>query len=90
MALNLKNPEVERLASEVAKLAGETKTEAVRRALSERRDRLAIKSAMGQRGSGFLRYLESEVWPKVPASKLGRRLPKRKLEQILGYEREGV
>jgi Rv0623-like transcription factor len=37
MALNIKNPEVERLAQEVASLAKETKTEAIRRALMERR-----------------------------------------------------
>ena len=42
MALNIKNREVERLASEVATLAGESKTEAVRRALEERRGRLAM------------------------------------------------
>lgn len=38
MALNIRNPETERLADELAKLAGETKTEAVTKAL---RDRLA-------------------------------------------------
>jgi antitoxin VapB len=39
MALNIKNPEVERLATEVALLARETKTEAIRRALEERKAR---------------------------------------------------
>ena len=39
MALNIKNPEVERLATEVAQLARETKTEAIRRALEERKAR---------------------------------------------------
>jgi len=38
MALNIRNPEAEQLAEAVAKLAGETKTEAVTKAL---RDRLA-------------------------------------------------
>lgn len=38
MALNIRNPEAERLAAALAKLTGETKTEAVVRAL---RDRLA-------------------------------------------------
>ena len=33
MALNLKNEEVERLATEVARMTGESKTEAIRRAL---------------------------------------------------------
>src|SRR5215208_644444 len=41
VALNIKNAEVERLAEEVARLTGESKTEAVRRALSERKQRLA-------------------------------------------------
>ncbi|PIQ39346.1 MAG: hypothetical protein COW58_12160, partial [Thalassolituus sp. CG17_big_fil_post_rev_8_21_14_2_50_53_8] len=31
MGLNIKNPEVERLVSEIAQLTGETKTEALRR-----------------------------------------------------------
>ena len=43
MALNIKNAEVERLAAEVADLTGETKTEAVRRALAERRARLRTR-----------------------------------------------
>ena len=38
MALNIRNSEAERLAAELAKLTGESKTEAVTRAL---RDRLA-------------------------------------------------
>ena len=33
MALTIRNKEVERLAEEVARLAGETKTEAIRKAL---------------------------------------------------------
>ena len=37
MALNIKNADVERLATEVARLTGESKTEAIRRALEERR-----------------------------------------------------
>jgi len=36
MALNIRNPEAERLASELARLTGETKTEAVTRALRDR------------------------------------------------------
>ena len=40
MALNIRNPETERLASEVARRTGETKTEAVTEALRERLARL--------------------------------------------------
>lgn len=41
VSLNIKNPQVERLIDEVARLTGETKTEAVRQALADRRDKLA-------------------------------------------------
>jgi antitoxin VapB len=40
VALNIRNPEAHRLAAEVASLAGETKTDAVIRALQERLLRL--------------------------------------------------
>jgi antitoxin VapB len=40
MALNIRNPETERLASELARRTGETKTEAVTEALRERLARL--------------------------------------------------
>ena len=43
MSLNIKNNEVEELARQVATATGETMTEAIRRALLERRDRLALK-----------------------------------------------
>ena len=45
MALNLRNPEVERLAATVARLTGETKTEAVRAALADRLARLQRERA---------------------------------------------
>lgn len=45
MALNIRNPEAERLAQAVAKLAGETKTEAVTRALRDRLARLRREHA---------------------------------------------
>ena len=43
MALNIKNREVERLANEAGRLAGETKTETLRRALEERLARLRLR-----------------------------------------------
>jgi antitoxin VapB len=49
VALNIENAEVERLADEVAKLAGESKTEAGRRALLERRQRLMYRLGGGDR-----------------------------------------
>lgn len=90
MALNIKNPVVERLVDEVARMAGETKTEAVRRALEERRARLSYRVIDGDRAARVRRFLESEVWPSIPADELGRRMSREEEERILGYGREGV
>ena len=49
MALNIKNEEAERLAAEVARMTGESKTEAIRRALAERRQHLAYRVSPGDR-----------------------------------------
>lgn len=90
MALNIKNDAVERLAAEVARLSGESKTEAVRRALEERRARLVYRLADGDRASRLKRFLETEVWPAIPAGEAGRRLSREEEERILGYGPEGV
>lgn len=89
MALNLKNPEVERLAAEVARLTGETKTEAIRRALLEHRRRLKGPSLRDRRGR-IVRFLKQHVWPTVPKDQLGRRLTREEEDAILGYGPGGV
>jgi antitoxin VapB len=43
MALSLKDPETDRLAREVARLTGESLTEAVRKALAERLERERLR-----------------------------------------------
>jgi len=90
MALNIKNAAVERLAEEVARLSGESKTEAVRRAVEERKARLAYRVADGDRVSRLRRFLETEVWPTIPPKELGRRMSRKEEEQILGCGQEGV
>lgn len=87
--LNLKDLEVERLAEEVARLTGESKTEAVRRALAERRQRLAYRLGSLDRSDRVQRFLEEEVWPEVPQGELGRHLSKQEEDQILGYSETG-
>jgi antitoxin VapB len=89
MALNLKNAAVERLAAEVAKLTGESKTEAIRRALEERRRRLMGASA-DQRRARVVRFLEKSVWPTLPKGERGRRLTREEEDDILGYGPAGV
>ena len=89
MALNIKNAEVERLAGEVAQMAQETKTEAIRRALMERRARLQARAGrLGGRKS-LRQYMEQNVWPLVPAAELGRVLSREEEDHILGYGPEG-
>jgi len=90
LPLNIKNPGVEKLVAEIASLTGESKTEAVRRALEERRARLALRVASEDRGARLRRFLEDEVWPLVPDRERGRRLSREEEEEILGYGREGV
>jgi len=46
VALSIKNPEVVQLAAEVARMAGETKTEAIRQSLIERKVRLQAKGPL--------------------------------------------
>jgi antitoxin VapB len=90
MALNIKNAEVERLADEVARMAGESKTEAVRRALEERRARLAFRIADRDRGGRLQRFLQTEVWPSLPDGEKGRRLTRDDEDEVLGYGPAGV
>lgn len=89
MAMNIKDPETERLAAEVAALTGESKTAAVRTALRERRDRLAAQSGLRRRT--LRRFLEDEVWPRVPPEVRDQPpMTKAEREAILGYGPEGV
>jgi antitoxin VapB len=90
VALNIKNTEVERLAREVARLTGETKTEAIRRALVERRRRLRTGISQESQAERLWRFLETEVWPRVPEEQLGRSPGRLEREEILGYGAEGV
>lgn len=90
MALNIKDPEAERLAGEVAALTGESKTGAVRQALRERKRRLELaKSGLG-RGDRMVELLDRRLWPRLPAGVRGSALSKEHEEAILGYGPEGV
>lgn len=91
MALNLKNPEVEQLVTEVAEMTGESKTEAVRTAMLERRSRLMSTATTGSSRVQRLRdFLEYEIWPHIPAEQLGQPITKEEMDGILGYGPEGV
>ena len=90
MGLNIKNAEVEQLATEVARLANETKTEAIRRALLDRRARLHARGKKTGKGDRLREYMKRHVWPFLPAGQRGRTLTRQEEDQILGYGPNGV
>jgi antitoxin VapB len=82
MALNIRNPEAERLAEAVAKLAGETKTEAVTRALRDRLARLRRERA-GRRLADELDDIARHC-AALPVT------DGRPADEILGYDEHGL
>jgi antitoxin VapB len=89
MPLNIKSPDVERLAAEVARMTGESKTEAIRKALEDRKRRLKAVPA-GNRRASVLKFLRNQVWTGVPKEQFGRSLTRAEEDAILGYGPEGV
>lgn len=90
MALNIKDPETERLAAEVAKLAGESKTGAIRIALRERKQRLELQRPGTDRADGLRLWLEEEVWPTLPPEQRGRAPSQEEQDELLGYGPHGA
>jgi antitoxin VapB len=90
MALNIENREVEQLLERLVILTGETKTEAVRKALEERHRRLSLKYDAQHREIRLRAFLEDDVWSRIPVELLGKRLTREHEETILGYGEAGV
>jgi antitoxin VapB len=90
MALNIKNTRVETLAAEVAAITGESKTEAIYRALLARRRELSFQVVPQRRTERLREFLEHEVWKAVPRRLLGKRLTREQEEAFLGYGVNGV
>jgi antitoxin VapB len=89
MAMNIKSAAVERLATEVARMTGESKTEAIRKALEDRKRRLKGAPARDRRAA-VLGFLTHKVWTGVPKDQIGRSLSRAEEDAILGYGPEGV
>jgi antitoxin VapB len=84
MALSLKDPETDRLAREVAKLAGESLTEAVRKSLSERLARERLRAGLpAQRLKEALDKLAQEC-AALPD------LDTRPTDEVIGYDESGL
>lgn len=82
MALNIRNPETEKLAAELAKATGETKTEAVTRALRDRLGRVRR-----QRSRRSLADELNEIALHCAGLPV---LDPRPGEEILGYDDRGL
>jgi antitoxin VapB len=80
--LNIKNPEADRLARELAAATGETLTEAVTRALRERLDRTT-----GQRHARSLHAEIERIQERVSRLEV---LDWRSADEILGYDENGL
>lgn len=90
MALRFNDPETERLAAEVARMTGESKTTAIRTSLEERRERLSHDASRRDRKKDLYRFLEKKIWPHIQPSILGKKLSRREKARFLGYGPEGV
>lgn len=90
MALNIKNSEVEHLVDEIVRLTGESKTEAIRKALDERRRRLLAQAVTPRSEARLLAFLEDEIWSQIPVELMGQPLTKEEEAAILGYGEAGV
>lgn len=82
MSLNIKDAKTDKLAREVAELAGESITKAIRRALEERREKLKR-----QRRRRSLAQELDEIGARCAALP---DLDKRSPDEILGYDKKGL
>ncbi len=90
MVLNIKNQDVESLLSCVVNMTGESKTEAVRKALEERWQRLTLRFMVRTSNDRLDAFLNEEIWSQIPAELLGTKLSKAEEDQILGMGEFGV
>jgi antitoxin VapB len=90
MALRINNAQIEKLAEEVAALGNESKTEAILRALAERKQRLMAYRMRAGKKERLEALLRNRIWPQIPANLRGLRISKRQRERILGYGPAGV
>jgi antitoxin VapB len=93
MTWNIENRETEKLAAEVAEMAGETKEGAVHEALREKKERLEMR--IGRKPKRDLedlrKFMEREIWSQIPDELLDQEpMSKKEIEDLLGYGEGGV
>lgn len=82
MALNIRNPEAEKLAAELARATGETKTQAVTKALRDRLVRVRLERTKRSLADELEQI--AEHCASLPV------LDGRRAEEILGYDESGL
>ncbi len=82
MALNIRSPETEALAAELARLTGETKTEAVTKAVRDRLER--VKRGRQRRSLADELDVIGKQCAALPL------LDPREPDEILGYDEHGL
>jgi antitoxin VapB len=87
VALNIHNPEADRLAAQVACLAGETKTDAVILALKERLQRLQRQREAGKLRQRNLIDRLDQIALRCAARPI---LDRRSADEICGYDASGL
>ena len=90
MPIKIDNQDIERLLDSIVQTTGETRVEAVRKALADRYRRVAPQAGQHERAKHLRRFLAEEVWPRIPAHQRGKRLSREEEEAILGIGEQGV
>ena len=84
MALNIRDPEAQRLARELADATGETMTGAVIKALRERLERLGARQTIGQAERAARLMAHGKRFAALPV------LDTRSPDEIIGYDEIGL
>ena len=79
--INLKSDRVASLLEQLTRQTGETKVDAVSRALEERLQELKAKD----RSERTLTWLETAVWPNFTEAQRGHAPTKEEQEELLGF-----
>lgn len=82
MALSIKNPEVDRLARELAEVTGENMTEAICKALEER-----LEKEKGKKPGNVIHDEIERIRNRVARLK---RIDQRSDDELIGYDKHGI
>lgn len=82
MALSIKNPEVDRLARELAEVTGENITEAICKALEER-----LEKEKGKRPGNVIHDEIQRIRNRIARL---QRIDKRSDDELIGYDKQGI